>query len=74
MDPPLALIWNFGSHCGSLFQELNTKGLTIILTTHYLEEAEALCGRITMLKNGEIVALDRTDNLLTSATEKRLRL
>jgi ABC-2 type transport system ATP-binding protein len=60
-------LWKF-------IQELNTKGHTIILTTHYLEEAEALCGRIAMLKNGEIVALDRTENLLASATEKCLRL
>ena len=37
---------------------------TIILTTHYLEEAEALCNRVAMLKGGEIVALDTTANLL----------
>ncbi len=40
-------------------------GHTIILTTHYLEEAEALCGRIAMLKAGRIVALDSTQNLLS---------
>jgi len=44
---------------------LNREGHTIILTTHYLEEAEALCDRIAMLKFGEVVALDRTSNLLT---------
>ena len=60
-------LWKF-------IQELNAKGHTIILTTHYLEEAEALCGRIAMLKNGEVVALDRTDNLLASTTDKSLRL
>ena len=43
---------------------LNRDGHTIVLTTHYLEEAEALCGRIAMLKQGRIVALDRTENLL----------
>lgn len=45
-------------------QRLNREGHTVILTTHYLEEAEALCGRIAMLKQGRIVALDTTSNLL----------
>jgi ABC-2 type transport system ATP-binding protein len=45
-------------------QRLNRDGHTVILTTHYLEEAEALCGRIAMLKQGRIVALDSTANLL----------
>ena len=45
-------------------QRLNREGHTVILTTHYLEEAEALCGRIAMLKRGCIVALDTTSNLL----------
>lgn len=43
---------------------LNKEGHTILLTTHYLEEAEALCGRIAMLKEGEIIALDATQNLV----------
>jgi len=43
---------------------LNRDGHTIVLTTHYLDEAEALCGRIAMLKQGRIVALDTTSNLV----------
>jgi len=43
---------------------LNRDGHTIVLTTHYLEEAEELCDRIAMLKAGRIVALDSTRNLL----------
>ena len=43
---------------------LNAAGHTIVLTTHYLEEAEAHCTRIAMLKAGRIVALDSTRNLL----------
>lgn len=43
---------------------LNKEGHTILLTTHYLEEAEALCGRIAMLKAGRVVALDTTEALL----------
>ena len=45
-------------------QRLNREGHTVILTTHYLEEAETLCGRIAMLKQGRVVALDTTHNLL----------
>src|SRR3569623_2303608 len=43
---------------------LNREGHTIVLTTHYLEEAESLCARIAMLRRGEVVALDRTSTLL----------
>ena len=47
---------------------LNKEGHTVLLTTHYLEEAEALCGRIAMLKSGRIVALNRTSELLQAAS------
>ncbi len=47
---------------------LNKEGHTVLLTTHYLEEAEALCGRIAMLKNGRVVALSRTSELLQAAS------
>jgi len=43
---------------------LNREGHTIVLTTHYLEEAQALCGRIAMLKAGQVVALDHTARLV----------
>ncbi|MEK8031658.1 ABC transporter ATP-binding protein [Ideonella sp. DXS29W] len=52
---------------------LNKQGHTVLLTTHYLEEAEALCGRIAMLKQGRIVALDRTANLLAATAGSVLR-
>jgi len=52
---------------------LNRQGHTVLLTTHYLEEAEALCGRIAMLKAGRIVALDRTSELLKAASSNVLR-
>lgn len=51
-------LWEFISR-------LNREGHTIMLTTHYLEEAEALCGRIAMLKRGRIVALESTQALLS---------
>jgi ABC-2 type transport system ATP-binding protein len=50
-------LWQF-------IRQLNRDGHTIVLTTHYLEEAEALCSRIAMLKQGRIVANDTTQNLL----------
>ncbi|MDT3670839.1 MAG: ABC transporter ATP-binding protein [Aromatoleum sp.] len=60
-------LWHFVS-------KLNRDGHTIVLTTHYLEEAEALCGRIAMLKAGRIVALDTTDNLLRRFATHSLRV
>jgi len=51
-------LWDF-------IRRLNREGHTIVLTTHYLEEAQALCGRIAMLKGGRIVALDTTRALLS---------
>jgi ABC-2 type transport system ATP-binding protein len=60
-------LWKFISR-------LNRDGHTIVLTTHYLEEAETLCGRIAMLKGGRLVALDRTDELLKRHASAYLRL
>jgi len=61
------IMWEF-------VKRLNREGHTIILTTHYLEEAEVLCSRIAMMKGGEIVALDSTANLLNRLPSKNLRL
>jgi ABC-2 type transport system ATP-binding protein len=52
---------------------LNKEGHTVLLTTHYLEEAEALCGRIAMLKKGRVVALDHTSALLAGTASTMLR-
>ena len=52
---------------------LNREGHTVLLTTHYLEEAEALCGRLAMLKQGRVVALARTSELLKAASSNVLR-
>ncbi len=54
--------------------KLNKQGHTVLLTTPSQEEAEALCGRIAMLKQGRVVALERTSDLLRSATAQVLRL
>jgi ABC-2 type transport system ATP-binding protein len=52
-------LWKF-------IQRLNREGHTILLTTHYLEEAESLCRRVAILKQGQVVALDTTQHLLQS--------
>ncbi|MBN9339271.1 MAG: ABC transporter ATP-binding protein [Comamonadaceae bacterium SCN 68-20] len=59
-------LWHF-------IDKLNKQGHTVLLTTHYLEEAEALCQRIAMLKNGRMVALSRTSDLLKTATSNVLQ-
>ncbi|OAJ70695.1 ABC transporter ATP-binding protein [Methylobacillus sp. MM3] len=61
------MLWEF-------IKRLNREGHTIILTTHYLEEAETLCSRVAMLKQGKVVALDSTHNLLNRIPGKNLRL
>jgi len=58
----------------AFIRRLNADGHTVILTTHYLEEAEALCGRIAMLKAGRVVALDSTHNLLARVPGLAVRL
>jgi ABC-2 type transport system ATP-binding protein len=51
---------------------LNDLGVTIILTTHYLEEAEEMCDRIAILNKGNVVALDSTKNLLDRIQTKKV--
>jgi len=58
----------------AFIRRLNRDGHTVILTTHYLEEAEALCERIAMLKNGRVVALDTKNNLLSRFSGITVRL
>ncbi len=51
-------------------RELNAQGITIVLTTHYLEEAEALCDRIAIINHGELIADKPTRELIGMAQEK----
>jgi ABC-2 type transport system ATP-binding protein len=55
-------------------RRLNGQGHTILLTTHYLEEAQQLCSRIAMMKSGQIVAMDTTDHLLNAFSERVLKV
>ena len=55
-------------------QELNDAGHTIVLTTHYLEEAETLCSRIAMMKRGKLIALEAKDKLLARSASREIAL
>ena len=59
-------LWHF-------IAKLNKQGHTVLLTTHYLEEAEALCSRVAMLKHGEIIKLSTMSDLLKSASSNVLQ-
>ena len=56
-----------------VMRDFNAKGHTIILTTHYLEEAQSLCGRIALLNHGKLAALDSTKKLLQRFSGDRLK-
>jgi ABC-2 type transport system ATP-binding protein len=59
-------LWGF-------IREINRDlGTTVLLTTHYLEEAEEMCGRVAIMNDGDVIALDRTQDLLAKLDEKRL--
>jgi ABC-2 type transport system ATP-binding protein len=51
-------------------QQLNEQGVTVVLTTHYLEEAEQLCDRIAIINHGQVVANEPTRTLIAKAQEK----
>jgi ABC-2 type transport system ATP-binding protein len=60
-------LWHF-------IRQLNADGHTVVLTTHYLEEAQELCTRIAMLKAGRVIALDSTQNILSRVSSKALHV
>ena len=61
------MLWNY-------MKDLNAKGTTIILTTHYLEEAEALCEKIAILNKGKLIACDDTSDLLAKVNLKVINI
>lgn len=57
-----------------LVQDLSREGITVFLTTHYMEEADQLCNRVAFISAGRIVALDTPDNLKVAHGEKSLQV
>jgi ABC-2 type transport system ATP-binding protein len=57
-----------------LVREMNARGVTIVLTTHYLEEAEELCERIAIINHGQLIANKPTQELVGMAREKIVRI
>ena len=53
---------------------LNKRGVTVILTTHYIEEAEKMCDRVGILNKGNLIALDTTKNLLDRIQTKKVTI
>jgi len=60
-------LWDF-------VREINRQGTTILLTTHYLEEAEQMCDRIAIMNHGELIALEETHELVRRLSNRQLRL
>jgi ABC-2 type transport system ATP-binding protein len=60
-------LWDF-------VREINKQGTTVLLTTHYLEEAEEMCNRIAIMNHGKIVSLERTGDLLNKVGDKKLTI
>lgn len=58
-------LWNY-------VKKLNAAGTTILLTTHYLEEAEELCDELAIINNGQVIACDRKENLMKLLSSKEL--
>jgi ABC-2 type transport system ATP-binding protein len=63
-----------GREIRHLVLELSTQGVSVFLTTHYMEEADQLCGRVAFLSEGRIVALDTPDNLKVAHGNKSLKV
>ncbi len=60
-------LWDF-------VREINRNGTSILLTTHYLEEAEEMCDRIAIMNHGDVVALERTHELVRKLSNRQVRL
>lgn len=73
-EPTAGVDVNLRLSLWELVREENARGTTVLLTTHNIDEAEELCGRIGIIDQGLFVALDRTENLLRRLNEKKIML
>ncbi len=73
-EPTAGVDVELRQHLWAYVRELNARGTTVLLTTHYLEEAEELCDRIAIINHGRLVALDTKAGLLARVDSKTLRV
>jgi ABC-2 type transport system ATP-binding protein len=73
-EPTAGVDVELRQHLWAMVQDLRKRGTTIMLTTHYLEEAEELCDRIAIINHGQVVACDNTATLLSQVDDKNLTL
>lgn len=73
-EPTAGVDIELRSHLWKFVSKLKAQGTTVLLTTHYLEEAEELCDRVGVIHRGQIVALDKTQNLIRNLTTRQLKL
>ena len=73
-EPTAGVDVELRQHLWAYVRRLNAAGTTILLTTHYLEEAEELCGRIAIINHGRLVACDTTEALKGRLDEKQLKI
>ena len=57
-------------HLWDLIEQVRAKGISVVMTTHYMDEAEILCDRIAVMDNGKIVAIDTPKNLIKQLLER----
>jgi ABC-2 type transport system ATP-binding protein len=73
-EPTAGVDIELRQHLWNYVRSLNAQGTTILLTTHYLEEAEQLCDRVAIINRGKVIACDRTEALLAKLDNKCLSL
>jgi ABC-2 type transport system ATP-binding protein len=73
-EPTAGVDVELRQHLWAYVRNLNARGTTVLLTTHYLEEAEELCDRIAIINHGRLIALDSKAGLLARVDSKTLRL
>lgn len=73
-EPTAGVDLELRHHLWDFLRDLNKKGTTILLTTHYIEEAEKLCNRIGVIHQGKIVALDETQDLIKNMSGNQVEL
>jgi ABC-2 type transport system ATP-binding protein len=73
-EPTAGVDVELRQHLWALVRDLQASGVTVLLTTHYLEEAEELCDRIAIINHGRLVACDTTEALLGRVDDKALNI